>query len=87
MRALNALVVKTLIDEDPEKVPGNLLNVFLDGSVKRAQDDAESAHMLFADADKLIAGLKDANSQVAVERRCRQFARKSAVKTFRDISI
>ncbi len=85
MRALNALVVKTLIDEDPEKVPGNLLNAFLDGSVKRAQDDAESAHMLFADADKLIAGLKDANSQVAVERRCRQFARKSAVKTFRDI--
>ena len=85
MRALNALVVKTLIDEDPEKVPGNLLNAFLDGSVKRAQDDAESAHMLFADADKLIAGLKDANSQVAVERRCRQFARKSAIKTFRDI--
>ena len=85
MRELNALVVKTLIDEDPEKVPGNLLNAFLDGSVKRAQDDAESAHMLFADADKLIAGLKDANSQVAVERRCRQFARKSAIKTFRDI--
>ena len=85
MRALNDLVVKTLIDEDPEKVPGNLLNAFLDGSVKRAQDDAESAHMFFADADRLIAGLKDANSQVAVERRCRQFARKSAVKTFRDI--
>ena len=85
MRALNALVVKTLVDADPEKMPGNLLNAFLDGSVKRAQEDAESAHMLFADADTLIAGLKDANSQVAVERRCRQFVRKSAVKTFRDI--
>jgi len=85
MRALNALVVKTLVDADPEKVPVNLLNAFLDGSVKRAQDDAESAHMLFADANTLIAGLKDANSQVAVQRRCRQFVRKSAVKTFRDI--
>ena len=85
MRALNGLVVKTLVSEDPEKVPSNLLSVFLDGSVKRAQDDAESAHMLFADADKLIAGLADTNSQVAVERRCRQFARKSAIKTFRDI--
>jgi len=85
MRALNDLVVKTLVGEAPEKVPSNLLNAFLDGSVKRAQDDAESAHMLFADADKLIAGLADTNSQVAVERRCRQFARKSVIKTFRDI--
>jgi len=85
MRTMNDLVVKTLIGEDPEKVPGNLLNAFLDGSVKRAQNNAESAHMLFSDADRLIAGLADTNSQVAVERRCRQFVRKSAVNTFREI--
>ena len=91
MRELNDLVVNTLIIYDPAIVPESLLNTFLDGSMKRAQDDAESAHMLFADADKLIVGLSDingiadTNKQFAVERRCRQFARKSAIKTFRDI--
>lgn len=85
MRELNDLVVKTLIDEDPEIVPGGLLNAFLDGSMKRAQNDAESARMFFADADTLLAGLADTNKHPVVERQCRLFARKSAIRTFREI--
>lgn len=91
MRELNDLVVNTLIDYDSTIVPESLLNTFLDGSMKRAQDDAESARMLFADADKLIAGLADVNGiadtnkQFVVERQCRLFARKSTVRTFREI--
>ena len=78
MRALNALVVKTLIDEDPEKVPGNLLTAFLDGSVKRAQDDAESAHMLFADADLRTPTARSPSSAGAASSRASRPSRPSA---------
>ncbi len=85
IRALNGLAAKIILDEDTKDSSGGLLNAFLDGSVKRAQTDAEAARMLFDNADRLIASIADEERQKLIERRCNQFARKSVVKTFRVI--
>ena len=85
MRPLNALVTGIILHENPDNVPNNLLSTFLQCSSKRAMTDEESARMLFADADILLAGLKDAEKRSLVERQSRMFVRKSALKTFQAI--
>ena len=83
--AVDALVVKLFQDGLAGEQATALLDAFADKSVARAQNTLAGAQQFFAAAEKIRAALPEGDVRDALDRRCRQFARKATVKTFRAI--
>ena len=83
--AVDALVVKLFQDGLAGEQATALLDAFADKSVARAQNSLAGAQQFFAAAEKIRAALPEGDVRDSLDRRCRQFARKATVKTFRAI--
>ena len=83
--AVDALVVKLFQDGLAGEQATALLDAFADKSVARAQNTLAGAQQFFAAAEKIRAALPEGDLRDSLDRRCRQFARKATVKTFRAI--
>ena len=83
VRAVDALVVKLFQDGLAGEQATALLDAFADKSVARAQSTLVGAQQFFAAAEKIRAALPEGDLRDSLDRRCRQFARKATVKTFR----
>ena len=83
--AVDALVVKLFQDGLAGEQATALLDAFADKSVARAQNTLAGAQQFFAAAEKIRAALPEGDVRDSLDRRCRQFARKATVKTFRAI--
>ena len=81
--AVDALVVKFFQDGIAGEQATALLDAFADKSVARAQNTLAGAQQFFAAAEKIRAALLEGDLRDSLDRRCRQFARKATVKTFR----
>ena len=81
--AVDALVVKLFQDGLAGEQATALLDAFADKSVARAQNTLAGAQQFFAAAEKIRAALPEGDLRDSLDRRCRQFARKATVKTFR----
>ena len=81
--AVDALVVKLFQGGLADEQATALLDAFADKSVARAQNTLAGAQQFFAAAEKIRAALPEGDLRDSLDRRCRQFARKATVKTFR----
>ena len=81
--AVDALVVKLFQDGLADEQAAPLLDAFADKSVVRAQNSLVGAQQFFSVAEAIRATLPEGDLLASLDRRCRQFARKATVKTFR----
>ncbi|MBO7685599.1 MAG: hypothetical protein J6V72_04405 [Kiritimatiellae bacterium] len=81
----NAVVVQLFQDGLAGESASALLDAFADKSVARAQNSLAGALQFVETAEKVRAALPEGDMRDSLDRRCRQFARKSTVKTFRAI--
>lgn len=81
--AVDALVVQFFQDGLAGEQATALLDAFADKSVARAQNSLAGAQQFFAAAEKIRSALPEGDVRDSLDRRCRQFARKATVKTFR----
>ena len=80
---VDALVVQFFQDGLAGEQATALLDAFADKSVARAQNSLAGAQQFFAAAEKIRSALPEGDVRDSLDRRCRQFARKATVKTFR----
>ncbi len=83
--AADALVVAFFQEGLADEAASALLDAFVDKSVLRAQATLAGANQFVGAAEKIRAALPEGDLRNVLDRRCRQFVRKAAVKTFRAI--
>ena len=83
-RAADGLVLQLLGDGLADETAPSLLAAFVDTSIARAQT-LEGARLFVESAEKIRATLGEGTLRDTLDRRCRQFARRSTVKTFQEL--
>ena len=83
-RAADGLVLQLLGAGIADETAASLLATFVDTSIARAQTLA-GARLFVESAEKIRATLGEGTLRDTLDRRCRQFARRSTVKTFQEL--
>jgi len=85
VRAADAIVLQLFGEGLADDAASALLDAFADKSLARAQNSLAGAVQFVETAEKIRAALPEGDLRDSLDRRCRQFARKATVKTFRAI--
>ncbi len=83
VRAADGLVLQLLGEGLASETASSLVDAFADKSIARAQNTLAGARQFVETAEKVRAALGEGDLRDNLDRRCRQFARKATVKTFR----
>ena len=83
--AVDALVLRLVQDGVVDEAAAALLDAFAEKSVARAHQGLAGARQFVDTAEKIRAALPEGTLRDALDRRCRQFARKATVNTFNAI--
>jgi len=85
VQTADGLVLQLLGEGLANETASALVEAFADKSVARAQNTLAGARQFVETAEKIRAALGEGDLRDNLDRRCRQFARKATVKTFRAI--
>ena len=85
IQTADGLVLQLLGEELANETASALVEAFADKSIARAQNTLAGARQFVETAEKIRAALGEGDLRDNLDRRCRQFARKATVKTFRAI--
>lgn len=85
VQTADGLVLQLLGEELANETASALVDAFADKSIARAQNTLAGARQFVETAEKIRATLGEGDLRDNLDRRCRQFARKATVKTFRAI--
>ena len=85
VQTADGLVLQLLGEGLANETASGLVDAFADKSVARAQNTLAGARQFVETAEKIRAALGEGDLRDNLDRRCRQFARKATVKTFRAI--
>ena len=85
VQTADGLVLQLLGEELANETASALVEAFADKSIARAQNTLAGARQFVETAEKIRAALGEGDLRDNLDRRCRQFARKATVKTFRAI--
>ena len=83
VKAADGLVLQLLGEGLANETTSALVDAFADKSIARAQNTLAGARQFVETAEKIRAALGEGDLRDNLDRRCRQFARKATVKTFR----
>ena len=85
VQTADGLVLQLLGEGLANETASALVEAFADKSIARAQNTLAGARQFVETAEKIRASLGEGDLRDNLDRRCRQFARKATVKTFRAI--
>ena len=85
VQTADGLVLQLLGEGLANETASALVDAFADKSVARAQNTLAGARQFVETAEKIRVALGEGDLRDNLDRRCRQFARKATVKTFRAI--
>ena len=83
VRVADGLVLQLLREGLSDGTSAALVETFADKSIARAPNSLAGARQFVETAEKIRAALGEGDLRDNLDRRCRQFARKATVKTFR----